>query len=377
MTITDLETPALLLDRRRLSANLARMRDKAAAHGVALRPHMKTAKSADIARLAAAGQPGGITVSTLKEAAYFIAHGFTDVTYAVGISLGKLDRVAVLQRDGARVTVLTDNVDVARGIAARAEATGARFDVLIEIDTGDRRAGVTPDSSALMEIAAILDHAHGTELRGVLTHAGHSYDCRGVAEIEAVAEAERAGAVRAAERLRAAGRACPVVSVGSTPTAIHARDLSGVSEIRPGVYMFNDVFQASIGACTMADIAVSVLATVTGHHPERGEILIDAGGLALSKDRSTAAGPHDVGYGLVVGPDGTALPDLQVVRVSQEHGVVAAAPGAGPLPFAALPPGARVRILPNHACMTAAAYDGYHVLDGGEVVATWPRINGW
>jgi len=377
MKISDLETPALLLDRGRLNANLARMSERATGLGVALRPHMKTAKSADIARLATAGQNGSITVSTLKEAAYFVANGFTDITYAVGISVGKLDQVAALRQDGARVTVLTDNSDVARGIAAHTAATGARFDVLIEIDTGDHRAGVAPDSSALMEIAEILDQAAGVELRGVLTHAGHSYDCRGVAEIQAVAEAERAGAVLAAERLRAAGMACPVISVGSTPTAVYARDLSGVTEMRPGVYMFNDVFQASIAACTMADLAVSVLATVTGHHPERGEILVDAGGLALSKDRSTAAGPRDVGYGLAVGLDGAELPELHVVRVSQEHGVIAAAPGAGPLPFAALPPGSRLRILPNHVCMTAAAYDCYHVVDGGQVVATWPRVNGW
>lgn len=377
MKIADLETPALLLDRRRLTANLARMHDKAQAHGVTLRPHMKTAKSADIAYLATAGQAGGITVSTLKEAAYFIANGFTDITYAVGISLSKLDRVTKLQQDGARIAVLTDNADVARGIAARVEATNACFDVLIEVDTGDHRAGVAPDSAALMEIAAILDGVAGLEVRGVLTHAGHSYTCGSAAEIEVVAEAERAGAVMAAKRLRAAGMACPVVSVGSTPTAIHARDLSGVSEIRPGVYMFNDVFQASIGACTIADVAVSVLTTVTGHHPARGEILIDAGGLALSKDRSTAAGPRDVGYGLAVGPGDVELPELHVVRVSQEHGVIAAAPGAGAVPFAALPPGTRVRILPNHACMTAAAYDCYHVIERDQVVATWSRVNGW
>ena len=381
MKISDLATPALLLERGRLDANLANMSARATGLGVALRPHMKTTKSADIARLATAGQNGGITVSTLKEAAYFIANGFTDITYAVGISVGKLDQVAALRQDGARLTVLTDNAEVARGIAAHAEATGARFDVLIEIDTGDHRAGVAPDSRALMDIAEILDQAAGVDLRGVLTHAGHSYDCRSVAEIQTVAEAERAGAVLAAERLRAAGMACPVVSVGSTPTAVYARDLSGVTEMRPGVYMFNDVFQASIAACTLADIAVSVLATVTGHHPERGEILIDAGGLALSKDRSTAVGPRDVGYGLVaglaVGLDGAELPELHVVRVSQEHGVVATAPGAGALPFAALPPGSRLRVLPNHACMTAAAYDCYHVVEGDEVIATWPRVNGW
>lgn len=377
MNLNDLQTPVLLLDRTRLMANLSRMGDKATAHGVALRPHLKTAKSADIGRLATAGQPGGITVSTLREAAYFLAQGFTDITYAVGIAAGKLDRVATLQRDGARIAILTDNADVARGIAARAKAAGDRFEVLIEIDTGDHRAGVAPDSPALMHIAEILTGAAGVTLRGVLTHAGHSYNCTTADEIAAVAEAERTGAVQAAERLRAAGHACPVVSVGSTPTAVHARDLTGVTEMRPGVYMFNDVFQASIGACAMDDIALSVLATVIGHYPNRGEILTDAGGLALSKDRSTAAGPRDVGYGLAVGLDGAKLPEMHVVRVSQEHGVIAAAPGAGALPFASLPPGSRLRILPNHACMTAAAYDCYQVLEGNRVAATWPRVNGW
>jgi D-serine deaminase-like pyridoxal phosphate-dependent protein len=172
-----------------------------------------------------------------------------------------------------------------------------------------------------------------------------------------------------------------VVSVGSTPTAVHARGLDGVTEMRPGVYVFNDVFQAEIDSCAMSDIALTVLATVTGHQRARGEVVIDAGGLALSKDRSTAAVPRDVGYGLVVDAAcGDSLPELNVVRLSQEHGVVAA-PG-GDLPFDALAPGSRVRVLPNHACFTAAAYEFYYVVDGGpgagdEVVAEWPRVNGW
>jgi D-serine deaminase-like pyridoxal phosphate-dependent protein len=183
--------------------------------------------------------------------------------------------------------------------------------------------------------------------------------------------------VAGAERLRAAGLPCPVVSVGSTPTAMHAKNLDGVTEMRPGVYLFNDVFQADIHSCALADIAVSVLATVIGHHRERGEIVIDAGGLALSKDRSTQAGPRDIGYGLVVDAGGGAsLPELHVARVSQEHGVVTA-PGGAP-PFDALAPGARVRVLPNHSCFTAAAYEGYHVVAGSdEVEAEWPRVNGW
>jgi len=377
MKLSELDTPTLILDRNRLEANVARMSARASELGVDLRPHMKTAKSAEVGRLATAGHFGGITVSTLKEAEYFAGHGFTDIVYGVGISLDKLARVARLQAGGARVAVVTDNLEVARGIGARAAELGARFEVLIELDTGDGRAGLTADSETLIEIGRALDAAADADLRGVLTHAGQSYGCQEIAAIEAVAESERAGAVAGADRLRAAGLPCPVVSVGSTPTALHAKNLDGVTEMRPGVYVFNDVFQADIHSCALEDIAVTVLATVTGHHRERGEIVIDAGGLALSKDRSTQNGPRDVGYGLVVdAAGGASLPELHVARVSQEHGVVTA-PG-GDLPFDALPPGTRVRVLPNHACFTAAAYEGYHVVAGGhEVEAEWPRVNGW
>lgn len=377
MKLSELNTPALILDRGRLEANIARMSARARSLGVDLRPHMKTAKCAEVGRLATAGHSGGITVSTLKEAEYFTEHGFTDMIYAVGISLDKLARVARLQAGGARVAVVTDNLEVARGIGPRAAELGTRFEVLIELDTGDGRAGLAPGFKDLIEIGQVLDGAADVDLRGVLTHAGQTYGCHAIADIEAVAESERAAAVAGAERLRAAGLPCPVVSVGSTPAATHAKNLDGVTEMRAGVYVFHDVFQADIQSCAIDDIAVSVLATVTGHHRERGEIVIDAGGLALSKDRSTQDGPRDVGYGLVVDAAcGTSLPELHVARVSQEHGVVVAP--RGELPFDALPPGTRVRVLPNHACFTAAAYEGYHVVAGSEVVeAEWPRVNGW
>jgi len=377
MRIEDLDTPALVLERDRLDANLARMSARAKALGVDLRPHLKTAKSAEIARRATAPHSGAITVSTLREAEYFVAQGFTDLLYGVGAVPDKLSRVAALQSGAARVAMVTDQVAVARALGEAAAALGGDFAVLVEIDCGDGRAGVAPESDDLLEIGRVLDAAANVALRGVMTHAGQSYACRNAAEVEAVAEQERAAVVRAAERLRSAGLPCPVVSVGSTPTAAHARSLEGVTEMRPGVYMFNDVFQAEIESCGFDDIALSVLTTVTGHHRERGEIVIDAGGLALSKDRSTAEGPRDVGYGLVCDLRGAAvLPELHVVRVSQEHGIVAA-PGGG-LPFEALPPGTRLRIVPNHACMTAAAYDRYEVVaGGGEVIARWDRVNGW
>jgi D-serine deaminase-like pyridoxal phosphate-dependent protein len=368
--LRDLSTPALILDRRVLAANTGAMTARMRSLGVQLRPHMKTAKSADVARLALAGNFGGITVSTLREAAYFLDHGIADITYAVGIVPAKLDAVAALNSRGADLKIITDNIDMARVIAGHDEL----HKVLIELDTGDKRGGVAPDSRELLDIARVLDVAPNATLTGVLTHAGHSYDCRDPQAIAAVAEDERAGAALAAQRLADAGLPCPVVSVGSTPTATFARDLSGVTEMRPGVYMFCDLFQAGIGVCKIEDIAVSVLASVIGQRRSDQTLLIDAGALALSKDRSTSELPQDCGYGLVVEAEsGRLLPGLRVDLVNQEHGFV-----RGPIPFDALPVGSKVRVLPNHACITAAGYDTYHVVDGGtEVVANWPRCNGW
>jgi D-serine deaminase-like pyridoxal phosphate-dependent protein len=219
----------------------------------------------------------------------------------------------------------------------------------------------------------------GLRLAGVLTHAGNSYQCRTLADIQHVAETERLAAVTAATQLRAAGLPCPVVSVGSTPTATHGLSVEGLTEMRCGVYMFGDVFQAEIGSHRLEDIAVSVLATVIGHRPDMNSALIDAGGLALSKDRSTGAAglAEDIGFGMILSEDGSRrIGSVRVGHVYQEHGMLTA---EGPFPFDELPIGARVRVLPNHVCMTAAMYDGYRVVDSGAgpVVDLWSRINGW
>ena len=370
MDLTDLSTPALILDRRILARNIEAMSARARALGVGLRPHLKTAKSADVARLAL--DSGGITVSTLHEAEYFFENGIADITYAVGMAPGKLDRAAALMDQGAGLKIITDDADAARSIAGH----GGAFHVLIEIDTGDGRGGVLPNGPELLDIGRIIDGSPAASLAGVLTHAGHSYGCRDAESMAAVAEEERGGAVAAAVRLRAAGLPCPVVSVGSTPTARFARDLAGVTEMRPGVYMFSDLFQAGIGTCAIGDIALSVLSSVIGHRAADNAVVLDAGALALSKDRSTETLAHDCGFGLVC-EAGTGRPmgDLKVASVHQEHGMVRS---SSPLPFDDLPVGAMVRVLPNHACITAAAHDAYHVIDGGsEVIGRWPRCNGW
>ena len=368
MRLSDLPTPCLVLDRSMLASNLAVMAQAVARHGIGLRPHMKTAKSIDVARLALAGQPGGITVSTLAEAEYFVGHGLFDQLYAVGITPQKLAEVAKLNATGADIAVITDDV----GMAGLIAASPVRVRALIEVDTGERRGGVSPNSPALLELAAVL----GGSLAGVITHAGHSYATRSADQLAAVAEAEWGGITFAASRLREAGYPIGIVSLGSTPTVLHGRHLGGVTEVRAGVYMFGDLFQMQIGSHGLESIALTVLSSVIGRRPSERRLLLDAGGLALSKDHSTEAAPVDYGFGLVL--DLAGMPSLggTVIRQAyQEHGVVECDPT---LPWPDLPIGTKLRVAPNHACMTAAAHDRYYVVDGSdEVVEVWTRVNGW
>ena len=375
-TIDDLPTPALILDRAVLRRNLRRMSDRLRDAGVILRPHVKTAKSVQIGRMAIEGHDGRITVSTLAEARYFANGGFKDILYGVGIVPAKLPAITELRRQGVNLRVVTDNVAVATAIAAAAR-DGESFSVFIEIDSGAGRAGLPfPELPGLLDIARILHAAPGLELAGVMTHAGHSYHESTPDGIAAVAEQERLAITGAADRLRAAGIPCPIVSAGSTPTAMHSKNFAGITEMRPGVYVFNDLDQKLIGSCGPDDLALSVLASVIGHYPHRNQLLIDAGALALSKDISAQEFQPQVGYGTIVDPPAQ---DMAVIACSQEHGFVGA---SGPIPFGNLPVGSRLRILPNHACITAAAYDRYYVvdsdLDGGKsVVDVYDRINGW
>ncbi len=373
MKLADLETPALVLDRGRLERNLERMRAQLRRLGVDLRPHVKTAKCIEVVRRALQGQAGGITVSTLKEAEQFFTQGITDILYAVGIAPNKLDHVGALRSRGADITVILDNVAAAQMVAARARELGAGFPALIEIDSDGHRSGVRPGDAALIEIGRIL----GPQLRGVMTHAGDSYNCKSVDAIRDMAERERAAAVHCAGELRSAGLPCPVVSVGSTPTATYAGNLAGVTEVRAGVYMFFDLVMAGLEVCSLDDIAVSVLATVIGHQPEKNWIITDAGWMALSRDRGTARQKTDQGYGVVCDINGHPFDDLVVVDTNQEHGIIAGRAGAA-IDISRFPIGTQLRVLPNHACATAAQHPAYQVVNSGvEVEAVWSRFSGW
>jgi D-serine deaminase-like pyridoxal phosphate-dependent protein len=369
-------TPFLALDPERMERNLVRLEERARALGVALRPHMKTHKSVEVGKRMSRGI-SPITVSTLREAEEFANAGYRDITYAVGIAPSKLDRVEALRRSGVDLSVILDNTTQARAVADASRRSGDRIPALIEIDADGHRAGLSPDDPEILEVARALVEG-GAELRGVLVHAGESYNRFTPDDLAAAAENERAAVVEAAERLRAAGYPSPVVSVGSTPTSHFARNLDGVTEVRAGVYVFQDLVMAGIGVCTLDDIAISVVATVIGHRPEKGWIITDAGWMAMSRDRGTASQAVDQGYGVVTSMDGTPYEDLVVVRASQEHGTMAIRPGSdAPLPD--LPIGTRVRVFPNHACATTAQHERYVVFPTGsdEVSAEWEIFRGW
>ena len=366
------DTPRLLLDMARLEANAARLRARAAALGVSFRPHFKTAKSVEVALLSHGGVAGPATVSTMKEAEVLAAAGASsNILLAATAIPARLPRAEALARDhGARLLLVVDSAEMAAMLDAAATAP---HEVLVEVDCGEHRAGVPPGKA--LAVARAIHGARHLRLAGVMTHGGHSYGSADLERIAAVAEEERAAAVSAAEAIRGAGMPAPVVSVGSTPTMLHARHLAGVTEVRAGVSLFWDLAQMSRGMCGWDDLALSVLSTVIGHNRETGALILDAGALALSKDVTANAFAPDTAYGrLGDAGTGAALP-LHVSVVHQEHGTV-------PVPdaswFERLPVGSRVRVYPNHACITAAGgYGAYDVQDGGRTVGRWARVDGW
>lgn len=369
------ETPLLLLDRDQLDANILRMRNTLAPFNVTLRPHVKTNKCLEVTERLFAGGRGPITVSTLREADFFFAAGFTDILYGVGIAPNKFAHAARLLEQGAELKLVLDNLDSARLLADFAQGREQAFEVLLEIDCDGHRSGIAPDSPLLVEIARLLQRS-GVKVSGVMTHAGNSYDSRTIAEIEAYARQERDAVVEAAQLLRDAGFDLSIVSIGSTPTALFTQGLSGISEVRAGVFAFFDLVMAGLGVCDVRDIAVSVLTTVIGHQPEKGWTIVDAGWMALSRDRGTAKQRVDQGYGVVCDLSGVPLGDLIVTAANQEHGIISSRSGNLDS-LHALPIGTQLRILPNHACATAAQHAGYHVMSEGRPLAYWPRIAGW
>lgn len=375
MRITDLATPAALVDLDALERNAQAMAARAHRLGVRLRPHVKTHKCAEAARIQVRGHFGGITVSTLAEARHFAAAGFRDITYAVPVSPRRLDEVADLVLSGTRLHVVLDHPTTLAEVERCAEGRRLRFSAFLKVDCGGGRAGVAPDSEGAVALALAMHRSRHVELHGLLTHAGHAYACRGRDEVRRVATEERAALVGLAARLQEVGVSVPELSLGSTPTLSVAETLPGITEVRPGNYLFFDAFQAAIGSCGATDIAFSVLATVIGVYPERGELLIDAGALALSKDPGPTHVDPDCGFGLVRDAAGSGrFGQLKVMALTQEHAVLRSPSGEVPPELGI---GASLRILPNHSCLAAALFDILQVVRGLEVVDQWRPVRGW
>lgn len=372
--LSDLITPAAVVELGRLKSNTEWMSKRAHQLGVALRPHVKTHKCIEAARYQVAGHSGAIAVSTLAEAEQFADAGFHDITYAVPLAPGRAERAAILSQRIASLQVLVDHEAAVLALREAMTLAGGTIEVLVKIDCGYGRAGLKPSDPRLLRLVQQIGEHAQLEFIGVLAHAGHAYDCASVEAIKAIAECERAETVRAAERIRAHGIPVRVVSVGSTPTASHVEDLSGVTELRPGNYALFDVFQARIGSCSTSDVALSVLSEVIGVYPERNAILIDAGALALSKDPGATHVAENSGFGVICDLDLRPIPGLALLGLSQEHGKVLIDDGfSGVLPKV----GDRVRILPNHSCLVTALHPSLHVVDSGALVDEWQPVRGW
>lgn len=350
--VEDLETPCVLIDLDRLERNVSRMAQHAQAAGVALRPHGKTHKVAEVARMQLQAGACGLTLAKVSEAEVFAALGFDDVFLAYPVVGADKARRLLALADRMRIAVGADSVLGARTLAWPFAAAGRSLDVLLKVDVGAARVGVLPERAR--EVAAQLAELPGIRLRGVFTHAGQSYHCDTPEAVAEVGRHEGEALSAVAADLRGAGLACDVVSVGSTPTALHALR-AGVTESRPGTYVYCDATQASLGACTLDDCALTVLATIVSC-PAPDRAVADAGSKTLSSDPLR---PEAGGHGFVVGQKS------RLQRLSEEHGVIGVVPGES------FRVGERIRIVPNHACVVSNLHDQVYAVRGGRVEARW------
>jgi D-serine deaminase-like pyridoxal phosphate-dependent protein len=371
MRIQDLPTPALLLDLDILDHNLREMQHRADRLGVALRPHFKTHKSIPVLRRQEALGSRGVTVSTFYEAEQCAAAGCTDITWAFPFPPVYADRAAALAQQVV-LRLVIDSLSAVESLEQAARRSGIPLHLLLKVDSGLHRAGVLPEDPAARILAHRIADSPHLLFDGILTHAGHSYTARSVEEIRSIGRDERRVMAHLADELRADGLDVSVVSVGSTPTMSFAEDLRGVTEMRPGNYVFHDLTMVSLEVCGVADCAVTVLGSVVSTHGTT--VLTDAGALALSKDTGATQRAPDAGFGLVFAEYGRQklIPaaEVHVVSLSQEHGLLVASP---PGRFSV---GERVRILEQHSCLTVALFDHVAVVRGEDVLERWPICRG-
>ena len=359
----DIDTPALLMDLGRLKNNISAMASIARKYGVDLRPHAKTHKTPEIAKLQIEAGAKGITVAKLGEAEVMAEAGLGDILIANQI-IGhrKLDRLMTLA-EKIHVMVAVDSDVGAEMLNEAAQQRHVTLEVLIEIDTGVHRCGLS-DSGELLGLAEHISTLSNITLLGIMTHEGHVEDGCSRAEIKAKSLEAGQEMVSHAEALRKAGHDIAVISVGSTPSAAFIPAVEGITEMRPGTYVFNDVIEVCVGAANWDQCALSVLATVISK-PRPGTIVVDAGSKALF--------PEDVrncfalsymsysGYGYI-----KTLPEARIAMLNEEHGVIATHGSAETVKI-----GDKIEIIPNHVCPTVNLYDEMYVLQDGQLLDVW------
>lgn len=370
-TFAALRTPAVLIERPRLDQNIRRMQAAATAAGIRLRPHAKTHKSPLVARRQIEAGAVGICCAKLGEAEVFAAAGIGDIRLPYPLQPSNADRLLALQRT-ARISFIVDDLTVARGWSEAMQAANARAEVLVKVDVGFHRCGIAPDPATavpfLREVAALP----GLRLAGILSHAGHAYHAHSEDELRGMANDELTAMADLAREARAAGLTIDEVSAGATPPARFSLAAGGgtFTEFRPGNYVYFDRTMMGLGAATLDDCALSVLATVVSA-PAPDRVVLDCGSKTLAADGARGfagvTGHGAVLRELVATPGQGADPHLIVERLSEEHATVRVTPGARPLR-----PGDRVRVVPNHACVVSNLVDSAWLVDGAEIVGALP-----
>ncbi|KAK5888689.1 hypothetical protein CesoFtcFv8_014755 [Champsocephalus esox] len=365
--LSSLCTPALVVDVDKVKRNALRMIERCQNLGVQLRPHMKTHKTLECADIMTGGSRRCIVVSTLAEACFYADHGFDDILYAYSLPLDKVERCADLSERLDLFQILLDHPHALDELKKRPLRDGRLWHVWLKLDCGNGRAGVLHSQPEAISLAQAIVGTKGVELTGVYAHCGNSYNCRGVEQIQAVAQETTDLTLQFMEKLKASGITCKS-SIGSTPSCSHpVKDMGKLSEVHPGNYGFYDVQQSVIGSCTLEEVAVKVLTRVIGHCPHRNQLLIDCGWCGLSLD---GAGKLPTGYAVIEGH-----PDLKLLSMTQEHGQVE--PISGPLDYSKFPLGSLLTLIPYHSCATAVMHPVYHVHSEGRLLGKWIPTRGW
>jgi len=364
-TLREIPTPRVYIDRRRVERNIARMAGLASAAGVRLRPHAKTHKSPVIARWQIEAGAVGICCAKLGEAEVFADAGIEDIRLPYPVHPSNAAR-AVALLDRVRLSIVVDDPGVACGWSAAVVAAGRELDVLVKVDVGFHRCGVDPDADDVVDTIQEIASLPGLRFRGLLSHAGHGYLATSVDELEHIAHDEAAILGRLVAQLRSRGVTMEEVSVGATPTARFIRSQPGITEMRPGNYVFFDRTQVGLEAAQLHDCALAVISTVVSR-PAAGRVIFDAGSKTLTNDSARGFGAT-LGYGLVFLGVDDAEPDPGIVidRLSEEHATARVSEDCP------LQPGDRVRILPNHSCVVANMVDDLLVVDGMDVTDRLP-----